>query len=93
MSCPIQMMSALSSYTFCSYWLGLQSQLGELIVEDQVRISRFDMHKKIWFDMHVCETRFDIRSGWCLGDLFKKNKNILHILFVRSLSHSNNDEN
>ena len=27
MCCPIQMMSALSSYMFCSYWLRLQSQL------------------------------------------------------------------
>ena len=34
MSCPIQMMSALSSYMFCSYWLGLQGQLGDLVVRD-----------------------------------------------------------
>ena len=34
MSCLIQMMSALSSYMFCSYWLGLQGQLGDLVVRD-----------------------------------------------------------
>ena len=34
MSCPIQMMSALSAYMFCSYWLGLQGQLGDLVARD-----------------------------------------------------------
>ena len=34
MSCPIQMMSTLSSYMFCSYWLGLQDQLNDLVVQD-----------------------------------------------------------
>ena len=34
MSCPIQMMSTLSSYMFCSYWLGLQGQLSDLVVQD-----------------------------------------------------------